>query len=292
MMDELIAPLRGGQVRAPWEGACRKKPWQYRVTAAIPVLGTPEVLDVCIETLRSQTEPPFIVVIDTGSAADELERIESFRAEDVEVHSLRLNGVIHPSDFPAMAMDLAFTLCRTEFIFATHADVFARRRDFLADMVEWCRTVSPVVGYQISPRTHEDWRGMVSHTATMYHMPTMDRIGFGWSQRRLCHMAGIADYRPSRDRQNWPDTELLGNYILRQWGIAPYLIGDERNFERHVDENIDHCRSLTSGRLYSPEYFDRARTWADKAMNEARQRIERWKKSSGSSAPATPVQAS
>ena len=274
-----IAPLRGPvPVPAPWEGSCGRKPWEYQVTAVIPCLDTSDTLPLVIELLRLQTERPFIIVIDTGSRDTELAATLALRAEDVEVHSLRLNGVLHPSDFPAMAMDLAFSVCRTEFLFATHADVFLRRRGFLADLLASCRTVSPVVGYQISPRAHPDWRGMVSHTATIYHLPTMDRIGFGWSQRRLCHLAGVDDYRPLAARPNWPDTELLGNYLLREAGIEPFLIGEERNFERHVDENLDHCRSLTSARLYSPDYLAQARPWIRAAIDEARERIDAWKK--------------
>lgn len=273
-----VAPLRGPVLhRAPWEGSCGRKPWEFRITAAIPCLDTSDTLPLVIELLRLQSERPFIVVIDTGSRDEELAAVMHLRADDVEVHSLRLNGVLHPSDFPAMAMDLAFAVCRTEFLFATHADVFLRRRGFLADLLAACRTISPVVGYQISPRAHPDWRGMVSHTATMYHLPTMDRIGFGWSQRRLCHLAHLDDYRPQAARPNWPDTELLGNYLLRAARIAPYLIGDERNFQRHIDENLDHCRSLTSARLYSPEYEQQARRWTQAAMAEARQRIDAWR---------------
>jgi glycosyltransferase involved in cell wall biosynthesis len=286
-MSPTIAPLRGFSVACPWEGNARRKPWNYAVTAVIPCLDTADTLRFCVELLRMQTERPYIVLIDTGSTEQQLAEIQALRAEDVEVHSLRLHGVLHPSDFPAIAMDLGFSLCRTEHLFATHADVFLRRRGFLADLIDQCSATDPVVGYQISPRAHPDWRGMVSHTATIYHIATMDRLGFGWSQRRLCNIVGLDDYRPNPQRPNWPDTELLGNYLLRMAGIVPFLIGEERNFVRHVDENLDHCRSLTSARLYSPEYLKTATKWTQIAIQEARERIEQWKKSSGSSEPAS-----
>src|SRR5690606_25477504 len=123
-------------------------------------------------------------------------KIQKFRSEDVEVHSIRLNGCRHPSDYPAMAMDLAFSVCRTEYIFATHADVFLRRKDFIEYLLNLCNKENPAVGYELSPRSHEDWKGMISHTASMYHMPTMDEIGFGWSLRRLCNGFGIVNYEP------------------------------------------------------------------------------------------------
>lgn len=280
-MKEDFAPLRGQNVnttQSPWEGNSPKKPWDYKVTAAIPCLDTAETVEICIELLRLQTERPFILLIDTGSWGKQVERMKELHADDCEVHFIRLNGVNHPSDFPAMAMDVAFTLCRTEYMFATHADCFLRKRTFLAELIDLVQEKSPVVGYEMSPRAHSDWHGMVSHTATMYHMPVMDKIGFGWSLRRLCNTYNIKDYKPTPLRPNWPDTEILGNYILRYHKIKPHLIGHEENFSRQIDDNIDHLRSYTSGKLYSPPYFAKAAEWFEKAKEEAKERIELWKK--------------
>ena len=183
-----------------------------------------------------------------------------------------------PSDFPAMAMDAAFSFCRTNFVFATHADVFLRKRDFIEQLLKICRKESPVVGYEISPRSHVDWHGMVSHTATMYHLPSMDKIGFGWSQRRLCNLYDINSHKPDPLKPNWPDTEILGNYILRKYNIVPVLIGHDENFIRQVDDNIDHCRSLTAARLYSPDYRKKAEEWLLDATKEALERIDVWRR--------------
>lgn len=202
-----LAPLRGSNVntqQSPWEGSSKKKPWNYRVTAAIPCLDTVETVEICIELLRLQSERPYIVLIDTGSLGDQIQAMLQLQADDVEVHSLRLNGVRHPSDFPAMAMDLAFTVCQTEYMFATHADCFLRKRTFIEELLKMGQEISPVVGYEMSPRAHADWKGMVSHTATIYHMPVMDKIGFGWSLRRLCNMYNIVDYKPNALSPGWP----------------------------------------------------------------------------------------
>jgi len=240
-------------------------------------LDTPEPLELVIDLLRLQTERPFIVVIDTGSQPDELAKIAACRAADVEVHSLRLNGVRHPSDFPAMAMDLAFAICRTRYLFATHADCFLRSRTLLNEMVDLCPRVSPVVGYELTPRQHPDWKGMVGHTCTLFDMPTMDDIGAGWSMRRLVRMFDIETHEPNPNRPNWPDTELLVNYIVRQAGYRPHLIGHEENFVRNRDDNIDHCRTLTGGLLYNQAHYEKAKVWADEAMQEARERIAVWR---------------
>lgn len=272
-----ISPAYGMSTeKSPWEGTCHKKPWEHSITAVIPCLNTPETLPICIELLRLQTERPFIMIIDTGSTERNLKLTEELRDEDVEVHSIRLNGVRHPSDYPAMAMDAAFSLCRTEFLFATHSDCFLRRKNLLEDFARMCKEKSPVVGYELSPRAHEDWKGMVSHTATMYHMPTMDKIGFGWSLRRLCNGYGIVDYKPNPNKPNWPDTEILGNYILRDNKITPHLVGEEGNQCRTLDDNIDHFRSYGAAKMYSPDYFPKVSEWYHSAKKDALARIEEW----------------
>jgi hypothetical protein len=263
--------------KKPWEGTFQKKPWNYEVTAIIPHINTSETLPICIELLRLQTIKPFIIIIDTGSIEEHYQKIIDLRDEDVEVHTMHLNGVRHPSDYPAMAMDMAFSLCRTEFLFATHADCFLRKKNLLEEFLQLCKTKSPAVGYELSPRAHKDWKGMLSHTASMYHMPTMDKIGFGWSLRRLCNRYRIVDYSPDPNKPNWPDTEILGNYILKENNITPYIIGPEENQTRTLDDNIDHFRSYGAAKMYSPGYFPKVSSWYGEAKKEALLRIETWK---------------
>lgn len=129
-----IAPILGKTtIEKPWWGDCKISPMDYEVTVALPVLGQVECTKICIELLRLQTVKPFFVIVDTGSSPADLKRFLRLRAEDVEVHSLRLNGTFHPSEFVANALDLCWSLARTEYIYTTHSDVFARRRDLL----EW-----------------------------------------------------------------------------------------------------------------------------------------------------------
>lgn len=151
-MNFRYAPLRKTPTtQKPWEGDVSLKPWDFQVTAAIPVLDTWETLEVVVELLRAQTNRPFIMVIDTGSLDENLRKIEAMRDEDLEVHTIRLNAVKHPSDFPAMAMDLAMTLCRTPYMLATHADCFLKKQTLVEDMVQMVKDISPVVGYEITP---------------------------------------------------------------------------------------------------------------------------------------------
>ena len=272
-----VAPSYGMlTVEAPWEGSNNLKPWEFQVTSVIPTINSPETLPCCIELLRLQTLRPYIVIIDTGSREENLREVEKLWDQDVEVHSLRLNGVRNPSDFPAIAMDLGFAACRSQYLFATHADCYLRRRDFIEYLLGLCNAKCPAVGYELSPRAHKDWKGMLSHTASMYHMPTMDKIGFGWSLRRLCNRFNIVDYKPDPMRPNWPDTEILGNYILQENGITPHLIGGEENGVRTLDENIDHFRSYAAAKMYSPPHFDKSKIWFEEAKREAEARIKQW----------------
>ena len=76
-MKNQTAPIRNlPQYKRPWEGNCAKKPWDYEITAVIPVMDTFEQLEICIRLLKSQTIRPYIVVIDTGSIPEEFEKID------------------------------------------------------------------------------------------------------------------------------------------------------------------------------------------------------------------------
>lgn len=271
------APIRNAPTDTkPWEGNCKKKPWDYKVTAVIPVMDTYEMLTLVVELLRLQTERPFIMIIDTGSKPENLQKICGLRDEDVEVHSILMNGVNHPSDFPCFAQDIAHALCRTEYIYCTHADVFLNRREVLADILAQCNKNCPVVGYQITERPHADWVGMVGHSCTMYHVGVIDACGVTWSQRRICDYYDV-EWSPDGSRPNWPDTEVGFNVLIREAGITAKIIGTEENFKRNQNRDFDHCRTATGSMLYSPEYWKMCQGWLESAQAEASSRITRWK---------------
>ncbi|MCA9065183.1 MAG: glycosyltransferase family 2 protein [Planctomycetaceae bacterium] len=282
--EKAWAPNAGKFADRPWEGPYRRKPWGYAVTVAIPVVNAAEACAVIVDLLRLQTEPPFILLIDTGSDAEQFDQLQQLRAEDCEVHSLRINGVQHPSDFPAMAMDVAFTLCRTPYLLATHADVFLTGRGVVAELLQLCRDGNPVVGYEITERPHSDWPGMVGHTLTMFDIVAMDRINAGWSMRRLlanyAHPDGYSTDRgiSPATAPNWPDTELLINYQCRAAGLTPLIIGREKNAARTQDHRIDHCRSWASAQLYASggRYAESVSGWLEDGIEKAKARISDW----------------
>lgn len=270
-----FAPVRRVSARVnPWEGVCVRKPWEYDVAVMIPVLDSVEMLPQVVELLRLQTLRPYIILVDTGSLPENFAKVESLRAEDVEVHALRLNGFEHSSQSVAMACDVGFAVCQSRFLFLTHTDCFLRSRTVLEEFAELCQD-NPVVGYQISPRQHQDWRRMCGHTATMVDMDAMHEAGVTWNFRRLCrsHAVPVGN---CEDRPNWPDTEIGFNYLCWEAGIEPLLIGTEGNCPT-LDEQIDHCRSFPSQSLYAPSIAEQNKARMAEAVNAAKERIAEWK---------------
>lgn len=271
----LVAPARGAN--RPWLGSTPRKPWEYRVTAAIPVIDFPDLLEVVIELLRLQTERPYIIVIDTGSTAANMARIESMRAEDVEVHRVHAHAWRHPSEPVATAMDLATMLCQTPYLFATHADCFLMRRDVLAEMIPLADRYK-AVGYQITERHDRAWQYALGHTCAMFEMATADRISLQWSMRRYYAETG-QDWSANPVTGGWPDTESLFNLQLSRAGIRPYLFGTERNYQRNTDGTIDHCRSIPGTALYARSQLSQMQPHLNEAVRAAKSRIAEWKAS-------------
>lgn len=272
---DLIAPLGTTDCTPAYYGRPALRPWDYKLTAAIPHLDTIEPLKMAVELLRAQTIRPFIMIVDTGSPFDVRRELEYMRADDLEVHFIAGHGYRSPSEPVTVALDLAHSFCRTEHLFHTHADCFLRRQDFLENVVRITNCNTPVVGYRISPRdwATKEWEWMVGHTATMCYTPTLHRIGASWSFQRIFHQFGY-DWQIAG---GWPDTETGFNHCLREHGILPVFIGHDRNHERQVDDNIDHCRSYPCSKLYSDEYHSKARVWMESALADGHARLKAWR---------------
>lgn len=257
-----------------YKGRGERKPWDYRVTAVIPHLNTPAPLLWAIRTLQEQSIPPYVLVIDTGSNPDVLEEIEGYRSESVEIHYLRCHGWPHSSEPVAAALDTAHALCRTEYIYHTHSDCFIRRHDWIEWLLSQCGPDRPVVGYQMSDRSWvtDQWKWMVSHTATILHWPTLRAAGVSWSMTRNVHQSGKAG-------KGWPDTETGFNWCLRNANIVPQLIAPEYNYVRQTDENIDHVRSFGSYAIYGVNSTEERRNkdkWMNLAIEDARRNVRLW----------------
>lgn len=275
----LVAPI-GTADRVPkWEGRADKRPWQYQVTAILPHLNTVDLLEVLIDLLRLQTEPPFIVVVDTGSPPAVCERIERLRYADCEIHYIRANAYTHSSEPVTVALDLGFARVHSDLTFLTHTDCFPMRCDALAWLGAQCNAGCPVVGWQMSDRSwaSSEWQGLVSHTFTMCHSQTMRKIGATW------HIARGADFYGLKmpfTTNGWPDTETSFGAVLKANKIVPKLLGGELNYVRQTTEWWDHARSITGSRLYcgpdSPHAL-LAEQRLDPAYADAIARVKAWR---------------
>lgn len=226
MIDQSRLAPHGSLSREPWRGVLDRPPSSYKVTAAISHNNAAEGLFGVLDLLRGQTVRPYLVVVDTGSPAPVVERLLEHEAEhdDFEVHLIRGRGWSSPVQPVTAAMDLAFSACQTEYLYSTHADVFLRRPDALEFLLSLCSADHPAVGYQMSPRAamgshHELCLG---HSATVYHMPTMRRIGARWDVLASCERLG----RDPSLIASWPDTEVNVSLDLLRAGYLPAWAGD------------------------------------------------------------------
>jgi hypothetical protein len=228
VLDQTHLAPHGSLSFEPWRGILEKRPEAYGLTAAISHNNCPESLFAVLDLLRAQTLPPYIMVIDTGSPGPVTEQLLAHEAEhdDFEVHFIRSRSWASPVQPVCAAMDLAFSACQTEYLYSTHADVFLTRPDALDFLVSLCSYDHPAVGFQMSPREgsgNRDWEKVVGHCATVYHMPTMRRLGITWSILGACDLTG-------RDRTldpgSWPDTEVMPSLLLQRYGYRPAWVTD------------------------------------------------------------------
>jgi hypothetical protein len=273
---DLVAPVGTCDLEKAWEGRIWPKPAGHKVTATLAHLETPHLLAPCIDLLRLQTEKPYILIVDTGSSLEVCARLEAeIRAPDCEIHYLKSHCYSHSSAPVGVACDLALALCQSEYLFMTHCDAFLRRRDYVAWLIALLElNDAGAVGYEMSPRDWitDQWRGMLSHTASLLHVPTMLRAGASFNFERGHH-----EFDLPRGDWAWPDTETTWNLVMQRQGVRRLLIGRETNHARHVDVNVDHPRSFASSSIYSESYNAEMAPQMALALNEARERAELWR---------------
>ena len=274
--DLLVAPLAGRKGPA---GVVPRKPRDHRIMAVVPHLdrATAEPLGPCLDLLRLQTERPYLVVIDTGSPWRVRAAVEQSRAPDCEIHYIRGHAWDDSSEPIVAALDLGFALSRgCEYVFLTHSDCFLRRRTVLEWLLAQCNRDCPVVAYRMSPRgwAGDFWAHCPGHVCSLWHAPTYHRLGLSWSMQRM-KVAGEWEERVA----GWPDTETGMGHRLMDAGIVPHWVGNERNWARQTDENIDHARSFSGARIYGTvEQALKVSEWMEAALAEARERVLAWRK--------------
>lgn len=258
---------------------------QASVMVAIPHRSTVPLLKAVLPLWRHQTVSPWIMVVDTGSTEKELADL------DVLVRQGSINTLIQieqPDDAVhycgriAQACEMAQMYAfgkNIEFLFHTHSDVFPMRRDLLEMYLRICRSDEPVVGYHMSSRDdrsgalRELWRGMVGHTMTMCHCPTLKKHQILWSRKAAEERFGIKTLL----KDSW-DTEVTFNKSLREAGIKPLFLGFDTNYEKMVDCNHVHCRSYPSQSLFFSEsdYAKKSAQWVADEIQSAAAREWAW----------------
>lgn len=178
------------------------------------------------------------MIIDTGSDDSTLARVLVLRSDSIEVHQVACHATQEYADVVCYAMDLAMSACRTEYLWCLHCDCFVINRQLLAELLAKADGgKQPVIGYEsVSAHKHPECHGMVSHTCTLLHMPTMDQLDICWSTRRL------QQQMQSTGREIIPDVEMALNYRLRDRSIAPLILGPEQPNGIERDKNRVHLR--------------------------------------------------
>jgi hypothetical protein len=271
-----IVPLDHEHGPTIFQGKLYRKPWHYLITAVIPTLNQPEETAIVCELLRLQTCRPYILLIDTGSNPLDLLSLALLRADDCELHVIARQGMQHPCDSIASALDLGFSLADTPYVFTTHQDCFLRSRHFLQDLVDNIHGLT-AIGYRLSPRQYEGWDRELSHTATLWRLADYDRLGLSWSLRRAAYLLGRPRPDDPRLLPTQTDTETCINHLLQQHHAPTKFCGTEENFVRNLDENIDHPRSTACSRLYGQTLYPARYHDCQLAMADARARIAQWK---------------
>jgi hypothetical protein len=260
-----------------YEGRAGVKPWEYRVQLVVPHINTPEPVEAAIRLWQLQTEKPFICIVDTGSTPANLDRIRALQCDNVEVHEIKGRGYRHPSAPVAVAQDVALATCQSRYQLCTHSDVFPMSQFVIEQMLLYCDINDPVVGYEMSPRdmVHGElanlWEGMVGHTLTMLHVPTIRKLGIAWNLEQVHDEFGLARVPLGNN-----DTEVAFNLQLSEAGIEPLLIGHDENYKRQITEHFDHCRSHASSQLYSDQMAQTTNGWIEDAIADANARANDW----------------
>lgn len=255
------------------------------VTINLPHHSTPELLEATLPLWLAQTVPTVIDVVDTGSTRAVIDRVRTIchrmnheHGERVRLHTIAPRTWRHMAEPVAIACEFSQLFADSERILFSHVDVFPRRRDLVEWLATQCTAEQPVVGYEISSRDHVQgrvaqlWRGMVGHTLTMTHAPTLRWHGITWDFER-----GISEFGLSpEDARNW-DTEITFNLALQAAGITPLLVGHDENYTHKVDQWHGHARSYPSATIFGADHAAKAAPWVAQEIHEAQERLQQWK---------------
>jgi hypothetical protein len=225
------------------------------VTLVIPHRNTPDWLDITHAIWRAlYPELPILIIDnspDTDAAAAYVRQLRQRPLTEVAWMAPTWPRA-HPFEEVSSAMDYAFSRCETTYLLAAHSDMFPLRGDIIAMMRVRCKATTPIVGWEMSRRPPNGDRdfaaGVVGHVCSLYHMPTMRRIGAAWGVGRYVQLSG-----DQRREAGWPDVECGVGWAMRQAGLKPAILGKEENDSNQQTEWWLHSRSTSIHRNF-PEW--------------------------------------
>lgn len=238
-----------------------KIPRVNHITAIIPTIADSPTLYSAVRTIQLQNVYTEIKIIDTGSTLQDLQTlINTFNTDPtVTIYHIEARPWEHLSERVAAAIDLGISQVETPFFYLTHDDVWIKRADFLSDLLKVNQEMAEApVGYEMSSRSHitEQWRGMLSHTATLFKTDYHFRHRLRWSLK-----AAFMRKETEIKGAGWPDTETNIGLLMKDQNLQPIFIGHETNEPHFEDDNIIHRRSLTTHRLLWPELATTDENW-------------------------------
>ncbi len=257
------------------------KPDPKTVTINLPHLCTPDLVAAVLPLWLNQSVPTVIDVVDTGSNPndfDELKRICLAHSPRVRLHVINPRRKNHPSEIIAIACELSQLYADTEKVLWSHVDVFPRRRDLVETWSQLCGRHQPVVGYEMSSRSHvggwigRNWKGIVGHSLTIGHLPTLraNRIRWGF--------AGTAEeFALSAEDLRFWDTEVTFGLCLQRAGIKPLFVGRDVNYEHLIDEWHGHARSYPGSVVSGSQHLQVAKKWKEIEVAAVPGRLKEWK---------------
>lgn len=250
------------------------------ITINLPHRSTPDLVAAVLPLWLNQSLPTVIDVVDTGSTPEqieELQRICRLYPARVRCHIIAPRRWQHMSEPIAIACELSQLYAEVDQVLWSHVDVFPRRRDLVETWSHLCTAEQPVVGYEMSSRSHvggwigRNWKGIVGHSLTIGHLPTLraNRIRWGFS--------GTADeFALSAEDLRFWDTEVTFGLCLRRAGITPLFVGHDVNYQHLIDEWHGHARSYPSSLLTKSEHLAAARPWKEIEVAAVPSRLKEW----------------
>lgn len=265
---------KGTKAQGGWSGPA--------VVVNLPHRGTPELLDTVLPLWLGQSVPVAVDVVDTGSSWSQRLKIEHLCDEHrnkARLHTIAPRPWMHPSEPIAMACELSQMYAETDYLLFSHVDVFPHSRHLVRWLMDQCSANCPVVGYEISPRDsvagwlRNNWQGMVGHSLTMVHLPTIRTASIRWPYNEP-DLRQVFKWDMS-ELAGW-DTEVSFNLWLKLYGIKPKIVGHDQNREHLVDQWHGHARSYPGSLLFGHPHLQEARKWIDLEVQQARNRLKTW----------------